>query len=487
MRNIILNLANHLKSKYHKLTPFKKFIVKVIGVYIVANFILYPPKFPVSIQNGKLDSSALLDKIPLEDAVKKDCLISDITIKGNPRRESPLSEYSNKDNVLRALLTSCRIADKQIFASRKNKLIIEFYQKTDFNNENLRIVSSLNPYYKIYINNELVHDSFSKSEIAKFNEEEIAENKTPKYDPYGMNGTKINSYEVEGGEKVFATFINISRKLKGLNQTRNSNTAYKRFCNRGRNILGFNNTQLDYSHFDEFKNTIKIASPANIRFCKLNQKINGLNICQLTDNSCFKDGYWSKEDRKAECDPNKEQFYQSLSSVPILPTLLTKTTFSLGWDGALGSYRALYPFLKKSENQKQLIWLLIDFDIDNSPEEFNKKYKPELDSNCDTKEELEFINSILNNKTKTIFPDAIKSKLRCSDKKSFSHAIKGQSESLYNCGPSIGFGYCSFSNDFETIIQNNKIYSIGVAYASNDGIALSGRNKQCYSTITVAN
>lgn len=420
-----------------KILPFAKYgilILIVIGViaYLVAQL---PNKVPV---NGSgFDSEYLRDKIPLVEAVKKDCLIGSIKFNGQIPPEGPNPNLTAKDIILRELLIQCRMANRSPFAKANNLVEIQFYKE--------ELPFRLR---------QLLNDRTLPSEYI-WNQYEARYR-------FIVNGKRIEKENSEIDEpKEYNKIGDLVSSLHGFSKPKNAHAAYKKFCKKK---IGLR--EVKFEDFNEFSNAVKVF-PAH-GFGKCSDNLMHLTLCSYYKPS--------------------EQINNSTSSVVInlLPSIFNGEDFlefvTIS-NVPRKSLSYLFPFENSQSDESKLEWLLLDNNITGA----SVDYKTNSDENCDSDAEAKLVNNLrsgkinLSDKNFQIDPKRVK----CANANS-ALAYRGIEHQI-NDPDDVKFGYLFTNTNFEVIFSNGQQYSLGYATTTKPGVGIKGGSKSCLSTISVAN
>jgi hypothetical protein len=420
----------------------------------------------INMKRGKVDPGVFQDKIPLVDAVKKACLVSELTTNGSDQIIGPRSGMKLEENFLRSMLVHCRISQKTPGAPAVNTIAVTFSRGADANN----IFNPLLPYYNliaaISVNGEQVFQAFETSE--KFEALRLGEINTPE--------------------------LAVIMSLEGVLFPKNPVTAFKRACDSNSTIRSLSgDTKLKVENLRGLEESIRVAPIETKDFCVMNGVV---EKCDVNWEGCVKEN-----GTMLLCDP---------SQAPVEVGAVRKQPIErYGWEAmsrVLNSGDLDYPFEPSSEFSKaiafdvkiggttRVVWLQNSQYVHNG----NSDYDPARDKNCNSPEELRLVQAVRGGTVAPWLDADSRSQIQCLDE-SKPLSYKGVSMNREACGgENVSFatmpypkyskvGYCSMSLEFETILDGSRVFSIGYAAIGGSGIGISGMPEgSCYSTISVA-
>jgi hypothetical protein len=407
-------------------------------------------------QQNKLDSIIFQDKIPLLDAVKKACLISDLTISGDNQVLGPRNDIKIQDNFLRSLLVHCRISEKDRGAEAKNPIAVTFRVGSEADAELDAELPHYNLISSISVDGKVVFRGY----------------KSP-YDNYNFRGGDFNTPEV-------ALAIN----LKGLKYPKNPVTVFNNVC--GGEFTAVRSDYISEVKFEFLRgleDTIKVAPLEANGFCSLN---GGVKKCPESWQLCDR-----QNPNSALCNPKARAGELSADYGNIASRyspLMSSVVQNWPNDNSIIHSDAL-PFAVTKNGSQKTLWLRsLQARIIVSP-----NYDALRDPQCNSTEELQLVQSVRAGVIAPWLDPTARGNMQCLDEKA-PLSYPGVGMDMDACSPFPGQpypsytkgGYCGMGIEFETIVDGERVFTISEVAIGGTGIGLTKEVKECFSTVAVA-
>lgn len=427
---------NNIKSK----TSFSLSNIVALIILFILGLIIIPRlaesyKFSSrELPDNSIPAEVIKDKIPLVDAVKRDCLIKNITFTGEAPEIAPFNRPSVEDIFLRTLLVECRIRGKSETATPASNVIVEFktyLEPKDVKNE----INFEND--KLFFGNPSLSIKITSNNIVLFENATLGNLRGLDEGPERFNISSL----------ISSAASRLSGSLSGLGSLSSPKRTFLKACAM-RPIK---------RPSDIYKLTTFAGLP------------NPVEINILTNG-------WAKRSND-EMNKNGKNNYQVRLSESYGPA-------NYGFLGGTKPKIVAYSF-DSDKNSDFLIWGVVNYqwEID----ELKGQIYPGLKAsdkyyNCQTSQDINRINAIRNfdgisNLSMEKYPDCVSPNIPVI------YSI--ENSGIDNC-ENHG-GQCGLSINSDVIISGNDTYSITGLGVSGRGIGITDYvNRNCYNRLSVA-
>jgi hypothetical protein len=407
-------------------------------------------------QQNKIDPIIFEDKIPLHDAVKKACLISELRISGGDQVLGPRDDIKLQDNFLRSLLVHCNISEKKQNSVATNSVVIAFHVGSEADAELDAELPHYNLVASISVNARVVFQGY----------------KSP-YDNYNFRGGGFNTPEI-------ALAIN----LNGLKYPKNPVKVFNNVC--GGKFTAVRSDYISKIRFEFLRgleDTIKVAPLEATGFCSLN---GGVKKCPESWQLCDR-----QDPNSALCNPKAraDELSADYGNIASRHTPLMSSVVQ-NWpnDNSIIHSDAL-PFVVTKNGTQKKIWL----QSLQAGAVSNPNYDPTRDPQCSSAEELVLVQSVRAGVVSPWLDPTTRGNMQCLDEKA-PLSYPGVTMDRDACSPFPGQpypeytkgGYCGMSLSFETIVDGGSVFAISQVSIGGTGIGLTEAVRECFSTVAVA-
>jgi hypothetical protein len=437
----------------------KRFVLGIVACLSVGSCSMPPTltgNFVHPDAQGKLEPSIFEDKIPLVNAVKKACLISDFSTNGSDQVLGPGNELKLEDIFLRSLLVHCRISKVQPGSVGANAVVVTFRRGAD---AEVKFDQSL-PYYNLITSIEVSGQRVFQA-----------------FQPYGDDSLlrlgDINTPEVA-----------LIMSLDGMTYPKNPVTAFERACAATRiSTISFGGP-FGVLNLKGLEDTVRVAPIETKDVCAKTGKFGkcpaDLPKCEYINDepvSCH-----------PEVDPNDPNggFVMSPSAYFSAGSSYTleEGTF-VDPKGNGGRPFIALPFEANKPEGGQITWLVSAAG--------NSTYNPTRDPNCSEPSERKLVQSVRNSTIAPWLEQDYRQTMHCFDRSKPRLYASGFLERAA-CSPGRHMpypnyskgGYCEMSVRFDTIVHGNRVFSISKASIGGGGIGMTEQVIECHSSIAVA-
>jgi hypothetical protein len=405
---------------------------------------------------GKIDPSIFEDKIPLVDAVKKTCLISDFSTNGSDQVLGPQNEVKLEDNFLRSLLVHCRISKVQPSSVGVNAVVVTFRRSADTEAKFDKALPYYNLITSIDVNGQRVFQAFQ---------------------PYGdddlLSVGDINTPEAA-----------LIMSLNGLTYPKNPVTAFERACAATR--VATNNIRGPFGvlNLKGLEDTVRVAPIETKEVCAKTSKFGkcpkDLPKCEYINDKPVR--------CHSEVDPNDpnggftmatSEYFSAGSSYT-----LEEGTF-VDPNGNGGRPFIALPLEGDKPKGEQVTWL--------ASAAVNSAYDPTGDPSCSAPSQRQLVQSVRGGTIAPWLEEDYRRTIQCLDRSKPRLYASGLIDRAA-CSPGRHMpypnytkgGYCEMSVRFDTIVHGSRVFSISKASIGGGGIGMTERVIECHSSIAVA-